>query len=155
MMKKIEHIGIAVRNLVKANQIYTQLLGTEPYKTEEVPSEKVITSFFQTGESKIELLAATDSSSVIAQFIQKKGEGMHHVAFAVDDIVMEMARLKQAGFTLLNETPKKGADNKLICFVHPKETNGVLIELCQERSWTITRYQVPSTSYQFSITSFM
>ncbi|RDC63575.1 methylmalonyl-CoA epimerase [Adhaeribacter pallidiroseus] len=132
-MNKVEHIGIAVKNLEKANLIYTQLLGIEPYKTEEVPSEQVITSFFRTGESKIELLAATDETSVIAQFILKKGEGMHHVAFAVDDIVVEMARLKQAGFTLLSETPKFGADNKLICFVHPKEANGVLIELCQER----------------------
>ena len=134
-MKKVEHIGIAVNNLMQANQLYTLLLGTEPYKIEEVVSEKVITSFFRAGETKIELLAATDPASVIAQFIQKKGEGMHHVAFAVDDIVIEMARLKQAGFTLLNETPKIGADNKLICFVHPKETHGVLIELCQERTW--------------------
>jgi methylmalonyl-CoA/ethylmalonyl-CoA epimerase len=131
-MTKVEHIGIAVRDLAQANQIYTRLLGAEPYKSEEVPSEKVITSFFKTGETKIELLAATAENSVIAQFILKKGEGMHHIAFAVDDIYAEMARLKQAGFTLLNETPKIGADNKLICFVHPKETNGVLLELCQE-----------------------
>jgi len=133
-MTKVEHIGIAVRDLTRANQIYAQLLGTEPYKTEEVPAEKVITAFFRSGESKLELLAATDDSSVIAQFIQKKGEGLHHIAFAVEDITAEMERLKQAGFTLLNETPKPGADNKLICFVHPKETNGVLIELCQERT---------------------
>ena len=133
-MKKVEHVGIAVNDLAQANLIYTRLLGTEPYKTEEVLSEKVITSFFRTGETKIELLAATDPTSVIAQFILKKGEGMHHVAFAVEDIVAEMARLKQAGFTLLNETPKIGADNKLICFVHPKEANGVLLELCQERT---------------------
>ncbi|QNF34859.1 methylmalonyl-CoA epimerase [Adhaeribacter swui] len=133
-MEKVEHIGIAVKDLARANELYAQLLNTQPYKTEEVPSEKVITSFFKTGETKIELLAATDETSVIAKFLQKKGEGLHHIAFAVDDIQSEMQRLKQAGFTLLNETPKEGADNKLICFVHPKETNGVLIELCQERT---------------------
>ncbi|PSR53307.1 methylmalonyl-CoA epimerase [Adhaeribacter arboris] len=132
-MNKIEHIGIAVQNLEKANLIYTQILGSEPYKTEQVASEKVMTSFFRCGESKIELLAATDETSVIAGFIQKRGEGMHHIAFAVEDIEAEMNRLRQAGFTLLNETPKPGADNKLVCFVHPKSTNGVLIELCQER----------------------
>ncbi|MDQ3291882.1 MAG: methylmalonyl-CoA epimerase [Bacteroidota bacterium] len=133
-MNKVEHIGIAVQDLEKANLIYTQILGSEPYKTEQVASEKVITSFFQCGESKIELLAALDETSVIAGFIQKRGEGIHHIAFAVDDIEAEMIRLKQAGFTLLNEIPKPGADNKLICFVHPKNTNGVLIELCQEKT---------------------
>ncbi|MDQ4140055.1 MAG: methylmalonyl-CoA epimerase [Bacteroidota bacterium] len=133
-MNKVEHIGIAVQDLIKANLVYSQILGTEPYKTEQVTSEKVITSFFRCGESKIELLAATDETSVIANFIQKRGEGIHHIAFAVEDIEAEMNRLKQAGFTLLNETPKPGADNKLICFVHPKNTNGVLIELCQERT---------------------
>ncbi len=133
-MNKVEHIGIAVQDLTKANLVYSQILGTEPYKTEQVTSEKVITSFFRCGESKIELLAATDETSVIANFIQKRGEGIHHIAFAVEDIEAEMNRLKQAGFTLLNETPKPGADNKLICFVHPKNTNGVLIELCQERT---------------------
>ncbi len=134
-MKKVEHIGIAVQDLAKANQVYARLLGAEPYKMEPVAAEKVITSFFRSGETKIELLAATDETSVIAAFIQKRGEGLHHIAFAVEDIVAEMARLKQAGFTLLSETPKIGADNKLICFVHPKEAHGVLIELCQDRAW--------------------
>ena len=133
-MQKVEHIGIAVRDLEQANQLYTLLLGTGPYKTEQVSSESVVTSFFRSGETKIELLAPTDATSVIATFIQKKGEGMHHIAFAVEDILAEMQRLKLAGFTLLSDTPKLGADNKLICFVHPKETHGVLIELCQERS---------------------
>lgn len=132
-MNKVEHIGIAVKDIKQANDRYTTLLGVEPYKQEQVSSEKVMTSFFQVGESKIELLEALDDTSAIASFIHKKGEGMHHIAFAVEDIVAEMARLKEAGFTLLNETPKIGADNKLVCFVHPKNANGVLIELCQER----------------------
>lgn len=129
---KIEHIGIAVRDLDSAVQEYEKLLGTPCYKTEKVESEKVNAAFFQTGESKIELLGATDEESVIAKYLEKKGEGIHHVALAVDDIEAEMARLKQEGFTLLSEKPKRGADNKLVAFIHPKEFNGVLIELCQK-----------------------
>jgi methylmalonyl-CoA/ethylmalonyl-CoA epimerase len=132
MMKKIEHIGIAVRNIGEANALYEKLLGTSCYKSEVVESEGVTTSFFRTGENKIELLEATRPDSPISKFIEKRGEGIHHIAFEVEDIVAEMQRLKAAGFTLLNETPKKGADNKLVCFVHPKGTNGVLVELCQE-----------------------
>lgn len=131
-MNKIEHIGIAVADLQKASSLYEKLLGTGCYKTERVESENVDTAFFKTGENKIELLASTADDSVIAKFIAKKGEGLHHIAFDVDDIYIEMERLKKEGFVLLNEQPKKGADNKLICFVHPKTTNGVLIELCQE-----------------------
>jgi len=131
-MNKIEHIGIAVKNLTVANDLYTQLLGEPPYKSEEVDSEKVLTSFFKNGPNKIELLAATDPESAIAKFIDKKGEGIHHIAFAVDNIYDEMERLKQAGFQLLSAAPKKGADNKLVCFVHPKSSLGVLVELCQE-----------------------
>lgn len=131
-MQKIEHIGIAVSDLEKAIDIYSQLLGTDCYKTESVPSEHVDTAFFKVGVNKIELLQATNADSAISKFIDKKGEGIHHIAFDVVDIASEMARLKAAGFTLLNDIPKKGADNKLICFVHPKATNGVLIELCQE-----------------------
>ena len=132
MVEKIEHIGIAVKDIEKANALYTQLLGVKPYKEEAVKSEGVTTSFFQTGESKVELLEATKPESAIARFIEKKGEGIHHIAFAVEDIEAEMKRLKEEGFRLLNETPKKGADNKLICFVHPKSANGVLVELCQD-----------------------
>ena len=132
MIEKIEHIGIAVKNLDKANKIYEQLLGTPPYKMETVDSEGVNTSFFKTGESKVELLQATKNESTIAKFIAKKGEGIHHIAFAVNDIHKEIKRLKEAGYTIINENPKKGADNKLVCFVHPKNTKGVLIELCQE-----------------------
>ena len=132
MFEKIEHIGIAVRNLAQAEPLYETLLGTASYKRETVASEHVITSFFGTGPNKIELLAATDEMSAIYKFIEKKGEGIHHIAFAVEDIYSEMQRLKNEGFTLLNEEPKRGADNKLVCFVHPKSTNGVLIELCQE-----------------------
>jgi methylmalonyl-CoA/ethylmalonyl-CoA epimerase len=132
MIEKIEHIGIAVKDLDNAEEIYSKLLNTSSYKREEVASEYVITSFFQSGPNKIELLVATDDKSAIHKFIEKKGEGIHHIAFAVDDIVSEMQRLKHEGFTLLNEQPKRGADNKLVCFVHPKGTNGVLIELCQE-----------------------
>ena len=132
MIEKIEHIGIAVKNLDEANKIYEQLLGTPPYKIETVDSEGVSTSFFKTGESKVELLQATKDESAIAKFIAKKGEGIHHIAFAVKDINKEIKRLKEDGYTIINESPKKGADNKLVCFVHPKNTKGVLIELCQE-----------------------
>ena len=131
-MKNIEHIGIAVKDLNKSNQLFTALLGTKPYKEEEVFSEGVKVSFFKTGFNKVELLEATNEDGSIAKFIGKKGEGIHHIAFAVDDIVSEIARLKSEGFIILNETPKKGADNKLVAFLHPKKTNGVLIELCQE-----------------------
>jgi methylmalonyl-CoA/ethylmalonyl-CoA epimerase len=133
-MNKIEHIGIAVRSLEQANLVYEKLLGTPSYKTETVESEGVNTSFFLTGPNKIELLEATKAESPIARFIEKRGEGIHHIAFLVDDIRAEMQRLKAEGFTLLNEEPKPGADNKIVCFVHPKDTTGVLIELCQERS---------------------
>lgn len=131
-MNRIEHIGIAVADLEKAANLYEQLLGTACYKTELVATENVNTAFFKVGENKIELLASTADESAIAKFIAKKGEGIHHIAFAVDNIYAEMERLKSEGFVLLSEAPKKGADNKLICFVHPKGTNGVLIELCQE-----------------------
>jgi methylmalonyl-CoA/ethylmalonyl-CoA epimerase len=132
-MKKIEHIGIAVKNIENATKIYTSLLGSSPYKMEEVKSEGVKTSFFKTGDSKIELLEATNLDSPIAKFIEKRGEGVHHIAFAVDDIQSEIVRLKNEGFIVLNETPKKGADNKLVVFLHPKSTAGVLVELCQDR----------------------
>ncbi len=131
-MLKVEHIGLAVKNFADAIPLYEKLLSTSCYKTETVASEKVNTAFFQVGETKIELLESTDPDGVIAKFIEKKGEGMHHIAFEVADIEAEMARLKGEGFQLLNETPKKGADNKLVCFLHPKGTGGVLIELCQE-----------------------
>lgn len=131
-MLKIEHIGIAVKNLSESNDLFSKLLGKKHYKIEEVASEGVNTSFFQVGDNKIELLEATEENSPIAKFINKKGEGVHHIAYDVDDILIEMKRLKEEGFILLNETPKKGADNKLVCFLHPKSTNGVLIELCQE-----------------------
>lgn len=130
-MQHVEHIGIAVKNLEFSNDLFTKLLGVPPYKQEGVESEGVMTSFFQTGQTKIELLEATNPDSPIAKFIEKKGEGIHHIAFEVADIISEMARLKSEGFTLLNETPKKGADNKLVCFLHPKGTNSVLVELCQ------------------------
>jgi len=131
-LEKIEHIGIAVTDLEAANERYAKLLGKPHYKIEEVPTEGVRTSFFMTGDSKIELLEATDSTGPIAKFLNKNGEGMHHIAFAVDDIKKEMKRLKAEGFILINEKPKKGADNKLVAFLHPKSSNGVLIELCQE-----------------------
>ncbi|MGB4776718.1 MAG: methylmalonyl-CoA epimerase [Daejeonella sp.] len=131
-MNKIDHIGIAVKSLKDAGTLYEQLLGVKSYKTELVESESVITQFFKTGDTKIELLEATAAESAIAKFIDKKGEGIHHIAFEVNDIEKEMQRLKNNGFVLLNEVPKKGADNKLICFIHPKNTHGVLIELCQE-----------------------
>ncbi len=132
MMNKIEHIGIAVKDLEAANEVYAKLFGAQPYKTETVESEHVSTSFFKVGESKIELLEATDPESAIAKFIEKKGEGIHHIAYAVDDIKAEMERMKSEGFVVLNDEPKKGADNKLVCFLHPKSTKGVLVELCQE-----------------------
>jgi len=133
-MNKIEHIGIAVKNLEASNALYEKLLGTSPYKQEEVPSEGVKTSFFKNGPNKIELLESTRADGPIAKFLEKKGEGIHHIAFEVDDIVAEIERLKKEGFVVLNETPKKGADNKLVAFVHPKSTHGVLVELCQEDS---------------------
>jgi len=135
-MKKIEHIGIAVKDIKSAAVLYEKLLNTTVYKIEEVASEHVKTAFLNAGPNKIELLEATDESSAIAKFIEKKGEGIHHIAFDVKDIRAEMDRLKREGFVLLNEEPKKGADNKLVCFVHPKGTNGVLIELCQESPLT-------------------
>ncbi|EAQ47875.1 MULTISPECIES: methylmalonyl-CoA epimerase [Leeuwenhoekiella] len=131
-MEKIEHIGIAVKSLKDSNEMYTKLLGTAPYKTEAVASEGVNTSFFKMGASKIELLEATQDDSPIAKFLEKRGEGVHHIAYAVDDIRSEMKRLKDEGFHLLNEEPKKGADNKWVAFLHPKSTGGVLIELCQD-----------------------
>ncbi|MGV8994716.1 MAG: methylmalonyl-CoA epimerase [Flavobacterium sp.] len=131
-MRKIEHIGIAVKNLEESNDLFTKLFGAAPYKMEEVASEGVNTSFFMNGPNKIELLEATNEDSPIAKFIAKKGEGIHHIAFDVEDIVSEIERLKGEGFIVLNEVPKKGADNKLVAFLHPKSTNGVLIELCQE-----------------------
>jgi methylmalonyl-CoA/ethylmalonyl-CoA epimerase len=131
-MKKKEHIGIAVKSIEESNKLFTKLFGTAPYKREAVESEGVMTSFFMNGPNKIELLEATNPDSPIAKFIEKKGEGIHHIAFDVEDVVAEMARLKAEGFQLLSDVPKKGADNKLICFLHPKGTNGVLIELCQE-----------------------
>ncbi len=131
-MEKIEHIGIAVKNIQEANKIYEALLGTAPYKSEKVESEGVETSFFKCGDSKIELLEATNPDSPIAKFIEKRGEGIHHIAFAVKNIKVEMERLKKEGFILLNDIPKRGADNKLVAFLHPKSTNGVLVELCQE-----------------------
>jgi len=130
-MLKIEHIGIAVKDLEASNALFAQLLGKPHYKVEEVASEHVNTSFFQTGESKVELLQATAPESAIAKFIERKGEGIHHIAFEVADIHSEMKRLEAEGFRLLNEIPKRGADNKLVCFLHPKSANGVLVELCQ------------------------
>lgn len=131
-LQKIEHIGIAVKDLDRANSLYQTLLGVAPYKQEAVQSEAVITSFFEVGDSKIELLASTDEEGPIGKFISKKGEGIHHIAFEVENIVEEINRLASEGFQVLNTTPKKGADNKLVAFIHPKSTNGVLIELCQE-----------------------
>jgi len=131
-MNKIEHIGIAVKNLNDSNNLFSKLFGEPHYKMEQVKSEGVNTSFFKIGENKIELLEATDKNNTISKFIDKKGEGVHHIAFEVVDIVSEIKRLKKEGFQVLNETPKKGADNKLVAFLHPKSSNGVLIELCQE-----------------------
>jgi methylmalonyl-CoA/ethylmalonyl-CoA epimerase len=132
-MLKIEHIGIAVKNIEESNNLFAKLFARQPYKTEAVESEGVSTSFFQMGDSKIELLEATNPDSAIAKFIEKRGEGIHHIAFDVEDIYAEMKRLEAEGFQLINKEPKPGADNKLVCFLHPKGTNGVLIELCQER----------------------
>ncbi len=129
---RIEHIGIAVKDLAAAEEIYQKLLGAPSYKREAVESEGVMTSFFRTGPNKIELLESTRPDGPIAKAIEKRGDGIHHIAFEVADIRAEMARLKAEGFTLLNDEPKRGADNKLVCFVHPKSANGVLVELCQE-----------------------
>ena len=131
-MKHIEHIGIAVKNLETSVPLFESLLNVKCYKQETVESEKVITAFFKTGETKIELLQDAKEDGVISKFIERKGEGIHHIAFEVENIRNEIARLKQAGFTVLNEEPKKGADNKLVCFLHPKSTNSVLIELCEQ-----------------------
>jgi methylmalonyl-CoA/ethylmalonyl-CoA epimerase len=132
MMLNVEHLGIAVKDMQAANELFSKLLGTPPYKQETVASEGVNTSFFKVNQTKIELLEATQADSPIAKFIEKRGEGIHHVAFEVADIETEMQRLQAEGFVLLNPTPKRGADNKLVCFLHPKGTNGVLVELCQE-----------------------
>jgi methylmalonyl-CoA/ethylmalonyl-CoA epimerase len=132
-MIRVEHIGIAVRDLSEAKRVYEKLLATTCYKTESVTSEMVNTAFFKSGATKIELLESTDETGPISKFLEKRGEGIHHIAFEVEDIYAEMQRLKSEGFILLNESPKEGADNKLICFLHPKNTNGVLIELCMER----------------------
>jgi methylmalonyl-CoA/ethylmalonyl-CoA epimerase len=131
-MKHIEHIGIAVKNIEESESLFEKLLNTKSYKREQVESEMVITSFFKVGNNKIELLEASNPESAIAKFVEKRGEGLHHIAFEVDDIKAEMQRLKDEGFHLLRDEPFKGADNKLVCFVHPKSANGVLIELCQE-----------------------
>jgi len=131
-MLKVEHIGIAVKTLADSVPLFEKLLNSQCYKTEIVESEKVNTAFFKKGETKVELFESIDENGVISKFIEKKGEGLHHIAFEVKDIEAEMARLKNEGFVLLNDKPKPGADNKLVCFLHPKNTNGVLIELCQE-----------------------
>ncbi len=133
MIKRIEHIGIAVTDLDEANLLYANLLGVNPYKTETLSSQQVRTSFYFDGQTKLELLEATSEDSPIYQFVQSRGEGMHHVAFLVDDIITEMERLRNLGFTLLSDKPLHGADNKLVCFIHPKDGRGVLIELCQEQ----------------------
>lgn len=132
-MQKVEHIGIAVGDLAVSVPIFERLLGSACYKTEEVETERVATAFFRSGETKIELLQGLDADSVITKFVARRGEGMHHIAFAVEDIHAEMRRLAAEGFTLLNAEPKPGADNKLVCFLHPKDTNGVLIELCMDK----------------------
>ncbi|SEF44511.1 methylmalonyl-CoA epimerase [Algoriphagus boritolerans DSM 17298 = JCM 18970] len=131
MMRKIEHIGIAVKDLKKSNELFALLLGKEHYKTESVAGEGVETSFFQVGETKVELLQASRPDSPIAKYLEKKSEGVHHIALDVEDIHAEVKRLKEAGFEILNETPKQGADNKIVVFLHPRSTNGVLVELCQ------------------------
>jgi methylmalonyl-CoA/ethylmalonyl-CoA epimerase len=133
MLRKIEHIGIAVKDMAASNQIFEDILGVAPYKQEEVESEHVLTSFFQVGESKIELLQATSPDSAIAKYLEKNKEGIHHIAFDVADIYSEIERLKSKGYTLIHETPKEGADGKIIAFMHPKSSNGVLVELCQDR----------------------
>ena len=131
---KVEHIGIAVKSLKNSNELFSKLFNFDPYKIEEVESENVNTSFFKCGETKIELLEASSTNSAIHKFIEKRGEGIHHIAFEVENIYEEIQRLKKEGFVVLNEAPKKGADNKLVCFLHPKSSNGVLVELCQEIS---------------------
>ena len=131
-MIKVEHIGIAIKSLESSNNLFAALLGTESYKTEVVESESVTTSFFRAGDTKIELLEASGPESAISKFIEKRGEGIHHIAFEVGDIYESIAELKQKGFVFLSDEPKKGADNKLICFIHPKSANGILVELCQE-----------------------
>jgi methylmalonyl-CoA/ethylmalonyl-CoA epimerase len=133
MLRKIEHIGIAVKDIAASNQIFEDILGVAPYKQEEVKSEHVLTSFFHVGESKIELLQATSPDSAIAKYLEKNKEGIHHIAFDVEDIYSEIARLKSKGYTLIHEAPKEGADGKIIAFMHPKSSNGVLVELCQDR----------------------
>lgn len=130
-MLNVDHIGIAVKNLSSSEDLFSSLLNVKPYKKEEIESESVITSFFKKGETKIELLESTNENSVISKFLEKKGEGIHHIAFEVEDIKSEMQRLVNEGFTIINDHPKIGADNKLVCFLHPKTTNGVLIELVQ------------------------
>jgi methylmalonyl-CoA/ethylmalonyl-CoA epimerase len=132
MLTNVEHIGIAVKDITASSELFTKLFNIAPYKSESVESEGVMTSFFKINETKIELLEATNADSAIAKFIEKKGEGIHHLAFEVDNILAEMKRLEAEGFVLLNKEPKRGADNKLVCFLHPKTTNAVLIELCQE-----------------------
>ena len=132
-MLKPEHIGIAVKKLSISVPLFEKLLNSQCYKTETVETEQVNTAFFKTGQTKIELLESANSDGVIAKFIDRKGEGIHHIAFEVTDIIAEMKRLQAEGFVLLNEIPKNGADNKLVCFLHPKDTNGVLVELCQEK----------------------
>lgn len=134
MIRKIEHLGIAVKDIEKANDTFAKLLGNTPYKTETVESEAVSTSFFQVGESKVELLEATQETSAIHKYLEKNREGIHHIAFDVDDIYAEIERLKSEGFVFINENPKQGADNKLVVFIHPKSANGMLVELCQEIS---------------------
>jgi methylmalonyl-CoA/ethylmalonyl-CoA epimerase len=133
MFVNVEHLGIAVKDIAASDELFSKLFNTQPYKHEAVESEGVTTSFFKINQTKIELLEATNPDSPIAKFIEKKGEGIHHVAFEVEDILAEMQRLEKEGFVLLNKIPKQGADNKLVCFLHPKGTNGVLIELCQEQ----------------------
>lgn len=133
-MRKIEHLGIAVKDIKEANKVFAKLLGKESYKQETVESEAVTTSFFEIGESKIELLQANKESSAIHKYLEKNREGIHHIAFDVEDIYAEIERLKNEGFVFINETPKKGADNKLVVFIHPKSANGMLVELCQEIS---------------------
>ena len=133
-MRKIEHLGIAVKSIEESSKVYESLLGRPSYKTEKVESEGVITQFFQIGESKIELLEATNPESPIAKFIEKRGEGIHHIAYEVEDIIVEIKRLKREGFVMIHEHPKSGADNKEIAFLHPKSTGGILVELCQEKA---------------------
>ena len=131
-MKKVEHIGLAVKDMSASNKLFAKILGVAPYKMEQVDSEGVVTSFFQIGDDKIELISSIKEDSPIAKYLSNNRQGIHHIAFKVEDIHKEMLRLKKEGIRLLNETPKKGADNKVVCFLHPKDTNGVLIEICQE-----------------------